>query len=252
MIEPASEVIAARAGGQGTLMPTLAWSVAGHLAIIAAIWLAPGRSSTEVPPLVMTINIGGAPGPRNGGLTEMGGRAVPDTPKPPEPKPVPPPPAPAPSRPVATLPSPKAAPARPSKSETTRTAPSVPEPPRDGNTRVETGARGQGFGLATGGNGQRGIETETPNFCCPAYLEQVRIAIERAWERTPGAVGVTVVRFRIVRAGTFDTISIVQPSGNQTIDAAAMRAIARVPVALPLPAEFPDSALALRMRFENR
>src|SRR6185369_4845520 len=87
MIEPASEVIAARAGGQGTLMPTLAWSVAGHLAIIAAIWLAPGRSSTEVPPLVMTINIGGAPGPRNGGLTEMGGRAVPDPPKPPEPKP---------------------------------------------------------------------------------------------------------------------------------------------------------------------
>ena len=59
----------------------------------------------------------------------------------------------------------------------------MPEPPRDGSTRVETGARGQGFGLATGGNGQKGIEVETPNFCCPAYLEQVRIAIERGWER---------------------------------------------------------------------
>jgi TonB family protein len=252
MIEPASEVIAARARGQGTLMPTLVWSVAGHLAIIAAIWLAPARSSTEVPRLVMTINFGGAPGPRNGGLTEMGGRAVPETPTPPQPKPVPQPPAPTPSRPALTLPSPKAAPARPSKTETARTAPAAAEPPRDGNTRVETGARGQGFGLATGGNGQKGIQTETPNFCCPAYLEQVRIAIERAWERTPGAVGVTVVRFRILRTGTFDSISIVQPSGNPTIDAAAARAIARVPVALPLPADFPDSTLALRMRFENR
>jgi TonB family protein len=252
MIEPASEIIAARARSQGTLTPTLAWSVAGHLAVIAAIWLAPARSTTDVPRLVMTVNLGGAPGPRNGGLTEMGGRAVPDSPTPPQPKPVARPPAPPPSRPAPTVPSPKAAPARPSKTDAARTAPTVPEPPRDGNTRVETGARGQGFGLATGGNGQRGIETETPNFCCPAYLEQVRIAIERAWERTPNAVGVTVVRFRILRAGTFDMISIVQPSGNQTIDAAAARAVARVPVALPLPAEFPDSALTLRMRFENR
>jgi TonB family protein len=240
----------ARARGQGMLMPSLGWSVAGHLAIVAAVWLAPARSSVETPRLVMTVNLGGAPGPRTGGMTETGGRAVPDTPVPPKPAPRPAPPPP--SRPVATLPSPKAAPARPSRTETARTAPSVPEPPRDGNTRTETGARGQGFGLATGGNGQRGIEVETPNFCCPAYLEQVRIAIERAWERTPNATGVAIVRFRILRAGTFDSISIVQPSGNPTIDAAAARAVSRVPVALPLPTEFPDSTLALRMRFENR
>jgi hypothetical protein len=28
--------------------------------------------------------------------------------------------------------------------------------------------------------------------------------------------------------------------------------VARVPIPLPLPQEFPDSTLALRMRFENR
>jgi TonB family protein len=60
------------------------------------------------------------------------------------------------------------------------------------------------------------------------------------------------VRFRILRGGTFDTISIVQSSGNPTLDASAARAVSRVAIPLPLPAEFPDSSLALRMRFENR
>lgn len=256
MNEPASDVIAARARGQATLMPTLAWSVGAHLAIVAVIWLAPARPATDTQRVVMTVSLGGAPGPRSGGLTPMGGRAVPETPTPPEPpRPAPrTPPPPPPARQVATLPSEKPAPPTPVRRDpapASRTA-AVEEPPREGSTRVETGARGQGFGLATGGNGQKGIEVETPNFCCPAYLERLRVAIERAWERTPGAVGVTVVRFRILRAGTFDSISIVQPSGNPTIDAAAARAVSRVPVALPLPAEFPDSTLALRMRFENR
>ena len=251
MNEPASDVIAARARAQGTLMPTLAWSVAAHIAIVAAIWLAPASTANQTPRTVMTINLGGTPGPRAGGLTQTGGRAVPEQPPEP-PKPVPRTPPPPPAREVAALPSPKAAPARPARSEPAPAAPSVPEPPREGSTRTETGARGQGFGLATGGTGQKGIELEVTNFCCPGYLELVRTAIERGWERTPGATGVTTVRFRILRAGTFDSVSIVQSSGNPTLDAAAARAISRVQTPLPLPNEFPDSSLALRMRFENR
>ena len=252
MNEPASDVIAARARAQATIRPTLVWSLAGHVAIVAAIWLAPARSSSEAPRLVMTVNLGGAPGPRVGGLTPMGGREVQPTPPPPEPpKPAPRPPTPPPSTPAAALPS-KAAPARPARTETARTAPAVPEPPREGSTRVETGARGQGFGLATGGNGQKGIETETPDFCCPAYLEIVRIAVERAWERVPGAFGSTTMRFRILRNGTIDSISMVQSSNNQQIDTAAARALARVPIVPPLPPEFTGATLALRMRFENR
>ena len=69
MNEPASDVIAARARAQATLKPTLVWSLAGHVAILAAIWLAPARSSSDEPRLVMTVNLGGAPGPRAGGLT---------------------------------------------------------------------------------------------------------------------------------------------------------------------------------------
>ena len=254
MNEPASDVIAARAQAQGTLMPTLVWSIAAHAAIVAAIWLAPARSSNDAPRLVMTVNLGGAPGPRSGGLTPMGGRAVPETPKvlePPKPLTRTPPPPPA-SRPVAALPAKAAAPVRPARTEPAPSAPTVPEPPRDGSTRTDTGVRGTGFGIATGGNGQKGIEVETPNFCCPGYLELVRTAIERAWQRVPGAVGVTTMRFRILRNGTIDSVSTVQSSNNTQIDNAAARALALVPNVPPLPAEFRDEALALRMRFENR
>lgn len=249
MNEPASDVIAARSRDQVALTPTLVWSLLGHVAVVAAIWLAPARSSSEAPRLVMTVNLGGAPGPRVGGLTPMGGREVRPTPEPP--KPTPRPPAPPPSRPVAALPSSKAVPARPTRAETARTAPSVPEPPREGSTRVETGARGQGFGLATGGNGGQGIQVENPNFCCPGYLEIVRVAIERAWVRSPGT-GVTTMRFRILRNGKIDSISVFESSNNLAIDNAALRALAVTQTLPELPREFPDSSLALRMRFENR
>jgi TonB family protein len=60
----------------------------------------------------------------------------------------------------------------------------------------------------------------------------------------------TVAR-RILRDGTIDMVSIFTSSGDQTHDAAAARAIARVQRVPPLPAAFPESSLALRMRFEN-
>jgi TonB family protein len=249
MNEPASDIIAARSRAQSTLAPTLVWSVAGHVAIVAAIWFAPMRSADDTPRLVMTVSLGGAPGPRAGGLTQQGGRRVEPTPEPPKPTPRTPPPPPARST-AAAIPT-KVAPARPERAEPSRTAPSIPEPPRDGSTRTETGTRGQGFGLATGGNGQRGMEVETPNFCCPAYLEAVRIAIERAWVRAPG-VGTTTLRFRILRNGTIESVSVFESSQNRAIDDAAMRALGLTRTLPELPREFPDSVLAVRMRFENR
>ena len=235
-------------------MPSLAWSVAGHAAIVVLIWLAPARSAIQTPRIVMTVNLGGAPGPRTGGLTEMGGRAVPEPP-PEAPKPTPrtPPPPPPPARPLATVPTEKPVPPRPTRAEPARPSrtPAAQEPPRDGSTRVETGARGQGFGLATGGNGAKGIEVENPNFCCPGYLEVVRAAIERAWVRAPGA-GIVTMRFRILRNGTIDGISVFQSSNDRSIDDAALRALGLTQTLPELPREFPDSSLALRMRFENR
>ena len=66
MNEPASDVIVARARAHDTLMPTLAWSVAAHALVVAAIWLAPDTTANRTPRTVMTINLGGAEGPRAG------------------------------------------------------------------------------------------------------------------------------------------------------------------------------------------
>jgi len=249
MNESVSDLIAARARYQATLASPLVWSVAAHACVVAAIFLAPARSTDQPQRIVMSISLGGAPGPRAGGMTQMGGRAVP--PPPPEPVKQAPPTPPAPARPAATLPSPKPAAAPPR--QTRQPAPPTPaatEPPREGSTRVETGARGQGFGLSTGGNGARGMELEVTNFCCPEYLEVLRAAIERAWDRNQG-IGVTTMRFRILRDGTIDMVSIYTSSGNQPHDAAAARAIASVQRVPALPAAFPEQSLTLRMRFEN-
>jgi TonB family protein len=252
MNEPASDVIAARARTARTLASPLVWSVAAHVAIVAVIWLAPARRSNDTQRLVMTVTFSGAPGPRNGGLTEMGGRKVPEPP-PEAPKPAPrTPPPPPPGKQLATIPATKPLPPKPTRDEPSTSKATAPaEPPRDGSTRVETGARGQGFGLATGGNGAKGIEVENPNFCCPGYIEVVRVAIERAWVRAPG-VGVTTIRFRILRNGTIDSVSVFQSSNDRSIDEAALRALSLTRTLPELPREFPDSSLALRMRFENR
>ena len=60
------------------------------------------------------------------------------------------------------------------------------------------------------------------------------------------------MRFRILRNGTIDGISVFQSSNDRSIDDAALRALGLTQTLPALPREFPDSSLALRMRFENR
>ena len=88
-----SDVLRDRMAPPPGLERMVAMSAVAHGAILAAIIFAPagllgGRSSE--PKTVMTISLGsGTPGPQNGGMTAMGGRAVqeeiPPTPKAPEP-----------------------------------------------------------------------------------------------------------------------------------------------------------------------
>ena len=41
---------------------------------------------------------------------------------------------------------------------------------RSGSAIAETGARGQGFGLSTGGGAGSGSTLDVGDFCCPDYL----------------------------------------------------------------------------------
>ena len=121
--------------------------------------------------------------------------------------------------------------------------------PREGSTRTETGARGQGFGLTTGGGGGTGATLDVGNFCCPEYLEQMMQLIQRNWSANQGLTGTTVMKFTIERSGTINNVQIERPSGFVALDLAAQRALllTRLP---ELPVAFSNPTLTVHMRFE--
>ncbi len=249
MNEPTSAVLAERARLHAGGRHTVAWSIAGHSVALALIALG-ARTSPAPMRQVMTVSLSGAPGERTGGLTQMGGAApAPVSPKPPVP--TPPPETPRPAEPKAVVPAPRPAAQPTAATSATRTPPSTPEP-ATGNTPAVTGARGQGFGLSSnGGIGGSKVELDVSNFCCPEYLEKMVLAIQRGWDKNQGTTGdrrSSPSPF----AGT--ARSSPRPSGSPSgffaLDNAALRAVARANRLPPLPSEFHESTLAVRLTFE--
>lgn len=218
----------------------IVWSFAAHLAALVLLLFGPfdwHMAADQTPRTVMTISLAGAPGPRAGGMTPTGGRDIPE-PTPAPPRPTPPPPKPreeiAPARPVRRPPPPK---------------PASQEPPQPGVTRTETGARGQGFGLATGGAGGSGVQLDVSNFCCPEYIEQMVTLIQRNWQPNQGVRGTTLMKFTITRAGSIQGVMVERPSGFLALDLAAERAL--LTTRLPeLPVQFPNPTLTVHITFE--
>ena len=215
------------------------WSLAAHLGALILLLFGPfdwGIAADETPRTVMTISLAGAPGPRAGGMTPTGGRAIPE-PTPAPPRPAPPPPKPredvVPNRPVRRPPPPK---------------PASEEPPQTGVTRTETGARGQGFGLATGGAGGSGVQLDVTNFCCPEYIEQMLTLIQRNWQLNQGVQGSTLMKFTINRSGSIQGVMVERPSGFLALDLAAERAL--LTTRLPeLPVQFSNPTLTVHVTF---
>jgi len=235
-----TDVIVSRYRQPERLNPMIAGSIVAHAGILAMLIF--GRpflgQSYEPPRTVMTISLGGAPGPRAGGMTPTAGRAVPEPP--PEPaKPVEAPPPPV--APKMALPNARTRPRpQPQKAE---------EEPRPGSTRTETGARGQGFGLTTGGGGGTGVQLDVANFCCPEYLEQMVALIQRNWQQNQGVSGATVMKFTITRVGSIEGVAVERPSGFVALDYAAQRALllTRLP---ELPPQYPNPNLTLHVTFQ--
>lgn len=249
-----TDVIVARSRQSEALRPMAIWSVAAHIALIAAILLMPNRPSQETPRAVMTISLGGAPGPRAGGMTQAGGRPVQ---APPPPQPVKrAETAPAPTRPTMTIPDPRARtrpqpkPQQAPEQATSRT-PTTGEQPREGSTRADTGAKGQGFGLSTGGGGGTGVQLDVANFCCPEYIEQMVTLLQRNWDRNQGVTGATVMKFTIQRDGTIVMAQVERSSGFYALDNAAQRAVLLTKLP-PLPAAYTNPTLGLHVTFTNQ
>ncbi len=240
----------------GSLRNTAAVSLLVHLAVAGLIVVVPtrwGMRRNETPEAVMTISLGGAPGPRAGGMTPMGGRPVQVAQPPPptaRPQPVRPPAEKVPEMTMPTKPGPKAPakPVRAAPAEARGRTPTTGPVEQPGSTVAETGARGVGFGLTTGGGGVGGY-LDVGSFCCPDYLATMLQLIQRNWSSKQGVPGDNVVRFTIQRDGTLTDVDILQPSGYAALDLASRRALLMTRALPPLPQAFPNHTLTVRLTF---
>src|SRR5439155_12523456 len=89
-----------------------------------------------------------------------------------------------------------------------------------GSTVADTGVRGQGFGLSSGGGPGSGSTLDVADFCCPEYLATMMLQIRRGWNPNQGATGLAIVKFTIQRNGMLTDVTIFKTSGTPTLDLA--------------------------------
>jgi protein TonB len=255
MMDAVSEVIVLRSREPERLQRMLGASLVAHLGLVASVLAAPaawwGIMEPE-PERVMTISLGGAPGPRDGGLSMMGGRPVQQV-APPEAKPVVqpvrPPAAKAPEMVEPAKQAPRPARARDAATDPRSRTPTSGAEIQKGSAVAETGGKGQGFGLSRGGGGTSGY-LDVAEFCCPEYLATMQDLIHRRWDYKQQAAGTTVVRFVIQRDGTLEEIEVEKSSGYAALDLMANRAVLLTRQLPPLPAAFTGPSLTVHLIFE--
>ena len=205
---------------------------------------------------VMTITLGGAPGPVQGRLAiadKAVQRAAPDAAKPKQDTP----PALAKPEMVEPLKTAKPLPKAPAKPEPQKEvtplhgtkATEGPEV-KAGAARVEThGAPIPFGGLATGGGGGGSAVTDVKDFCCPEYLIAVTDLIRRNWQQRQGQDGSSVVAFTIHRDGTISDV-LVEQGANPMLNVASQRAIVATQRVTALPAAFTADHLTVHLAFQ--
>jgi TonB family protein len=236
---------------------TVVVSLLAHAVLLAAFVLMPSLAPPqESERQVMQISLGGAPGPRAGGMTPMGGRPV-QAPAPEEASRRAAVTAPAARTPEMTLPSERARPAaktpvKTAPPEATSRTPTRGAEPQEGSAVAETGARGVGFGLTTGGGGTGGY-LDVGDFCCPEYLSTMLQLIQRNWQSKQQVAGQTIVKFAIQRDGRITNVEVEQSSGFFALDLTAERALLLTKQLPPLPQQYTESQLTVHLilRFQR-
>lgn len=235
-------------------------SVFVHGALLAALLMAPGGWMARRAPearTVMTISLGGGvPGPESGGMTNIGGRAI-QAEKPPD-APREAVRTPAAKTPEMTVPIPGA---KPLRSATTPVkegpddargrTPSKGAEPTPGTSVAETGVRGLGFGLSTGGGSGTGSRLDiTGDFCCPEYVDLMVQKIRGNWNARVDAVGETLVMFTILRDGRIVEPRTERTSGYSALDLNAVRALYYTRQLPALPDGYPNPSLVVHLNFQ--
>jgi TonB family protein len=256
MNEAVTDIIVARSRVEDRLARMVAWSVAAHIVVVTAVLVFQSTRPEPAPRTIMTISLGGAPGPRTPGLNQMGGRPV--QAPPPEQTARRAETAPAPAPPKMTLPDPKSR-TRPERARPQQAPPDATgrkettgAKPQEGTTQAETRNRGQGFGLSTAGGAGDGLKLDVGNFCCPEYIVDMRDRVTRNWRAKQGIVGTTTMKFTIQRDGTITDIQREKSSGFEVLDQQAERALQLTIRFAPLPRQFPNETLTVYMPFDYR
>lgn len=241
-------------------------SALAHATILAALLLAPAGllgDKADEPRTVMTISLGsGTPGPQNGGMTSIGGRAIQEQTPPEAPKPRQPDRPPAAKAPDMTIPKPgttplknaNAAPVKQAPDQARGRTPTQGAEPTPGSSLAETGVHGQGFGLSTGGGKGSGssLDIDVANFCCPEYLVQMGAQIRGNWVDKSDVPGEVTVKFTIERDGRLTGIEVEKPSPYVPNNLAAERAVLLTKQLIPLPAEYPNPTLTVDGTFQYK
>jgi len=254
-MDAVSEVLIARAPKGDGLSSMLGASAIGHLVLVGLFVLLPAwwfGAENKAPETIMMISLGGPVGPNDGGVSTLGGRTIQQV-TPVETKravePVRPPSAKTPEMIEPTkAPPKKTTPNTVDAKDPRSTKPTVGKEIQKGTSVAETGAKGMGFGLSSGGGGEGG-HLEVSNFCCPEYLQTMAALIRANWNNKLGAAGRTHVRFVIQKDGRIVDITVEQSSGVEFMDSQARRALILTKLP-PLPAGYSEAALAVHLYFD--
>lgn len=251
-----TQVVSMRAQQVDGLQRMIAASIAAHLGLIAMVVLAPGAwfgaRTVQEDDNVMVISLGGAPGPRDGGLTTLGGRPVQAVSESkPTVEPVRPPAARTPEmiEPTKTAPKKVETKLRDTSPDPKGRTPTKGQEIEKGSAVADTGGRGQGFGLSSGGGGT-GSYLETANFCCPEYVATMVDLVRRNWDEKQQVAGTTLMKFTIQRDGSLTGIQVEKSSGYAALDLYANRALIITKKLPPLPAAFSEPTLTVHLTFE--
>jgi TonB family protein len=255
-MDAVSAVLVQRTRDTERLAPVVGWSAVAHLvitlliAIVPAAWLGTMQREPEV---IMQVSLGGAVGPRDGGLATLGGRPIQQE-RPVEAKktiePVRAPAAKAPEMVEPTKTAPKLTPTATVEAKDPRSrTPTRGEKIEQGNAVAQTAGKGQGFGLSSGGGGTGGY-LDVANFCCPDYLATMIDLINRNWSSKQGAEGTTLIKFTIERDGRIAAVQIEKPSGVPALDYFSQRSLALTRQLPPLPAAYTGERLTVHLSMD--
>lgn len=254
-MDSVSAVLVQRAHDTERLTPVIGWSAVAHVALVLlaavlpASWL--GAQLAPEERVVMSVDLGGAAGPRDGGLATLGGRPIQEA-QPVETKktidPVRPPAAKAPEMVEPTKAAPKklTPTAKVEAKDPRSRTPTKGEKVEAGNAVAQTAGRGQGFGLSAGGGGTGGY-LDVANFCCPDYLATMIDLINRNWSSKQGARGTTLIKFDIERDGRIANVVVERSSGIQALDYFSQRSLALTRQFPALPTAYAGERLTMHL-----